>query len=254
MDKYLILGAFFIFSNNLVIKSEFNTDSVFNAANKAYINEDYNSAIQQYEEILSQGFESPELYYNLGNAYYKLTDYPKSILNYERALLHDPRDENIRFNLAKAQIYNVDQIDEIPEFVIKKWLRTAISWFRSDTWAIISLVSFLLCTAGFLVYFLTTKMKMRRSGFYAGILFFILSILTFFIASQSRKILVNSNGAIVMTPTVTVKGSPSNSSTDLFIIHEGTKVYILEELNDWFEIKLSDGKQGWLLKSDIEPI
>jgi hypothetical protein len=254
MNKYLILGVFFIFSNNLVIKSEFNADSVFHAANEAYIKEDYNAAIQQYEEILSQGFESPELYYNLGNAYYKLTDYPKSILNYERALLHDPRDENIRFNLAKAQIYNVDQIDQIPEFVIKKWLRTAISWFRSDTWAILSLVSFLLCTAGFLVYFLTTKIKLRRSGFYTGMLFLILSVLTFFIASQSRKILVNSNGAIVMTSTVTVKGSPSNSSTDLFIIHEGTKVYILEELNDWFEVKLSDGKQGWLLKSDIEPI
>ncbi len=237
-----------------MLGADFNADSAFSAANKEYINENYNEAVRQYEAILGQGYESAELYFNLGNAYFKLTNYPKSILNYERAQLHDPRNDNIKFNLAKAQIYIVDQIEEIPEIIITKWLRHAIAWFWSDTWAWMSIISFLLCLAGFLLYFLMSKISFRRTGFYIGILFLILSVFTFVMASKARSILVNSSGAIVMTPTVTVKGSPSKTSTDLFIVHEGAKVFILEELNEWFEIKLSDGKQGWLLKSDIEPI
>lgn len=254
MRNYFLLGNLLLWLTFLTLRANFNADSVFALANNNYIEENYAEAIQQYESILSQGFESAELYYNLGNAYYKITNYPKAILNYERALLHDPRDENIRFNLAKARIYIVDQIDEIPEFIIKKWLRTAIEWFRSDTWAIISIISFLICISGFLLYFLSTRHILRRTGFYSGIILLLIAVFTFIMASKARSILIESNGAIVMTPTVTVKGSPSLTSTDLFIIHEGTKVFIIEELNEWYEIKLSDGKQGWLIKSDIEPI
>jgi len=254
MKKNVLLKTAFLLINTLILHAGFDADSVFDIANRSYKNEHYIEAVQLYEEILNQGYESADLYFNLGNAYYKLTNYPKAILQYEKALLHDPRNENIRFNLTKAQIYIVDQIDEIPEFVIKKWWNTAVAWFHSDIWAILSVLSFIAGITGILLFFLTTKISIRRTGFYFGIVLILFSILSFSMASKSRSMLKNSNEAIVMTPTVTIKGSPSSTSTDLFIIHEGTKVFILEEFDEWFEIKLSDGKQGWLLKSDIEPI
>lgn len=254
MKKYLFLATLVYVLNHAILYAGFNADSVFNAGNNAYIKENYSEAIRQYEAILSQGYESAELYFNLGNAFYKLTDYPKALLNYERALILDPRNENIKFNLSKAQIYIVDQIDEIPEVIIKKWLRNIITRFRSDTWGLLSVFSFLIGLTGLLLYFLISKINFRRLGFYAGALFLLISVFSLIVAFKSKAVLVNSSGAIVMTPTVTVKGSPSNTSTDLFIVHEGAKVYILEELNEWYEIKLSDGKQGWLRKMDVEPI
>ena len=254
MKKYIFLALLFYAFNNLTVIASFNADSAFISANNEYINENYHEAIQQYEAILSQGFESAALYYNMGNAYYKLSDYPKSILNYEKALLLDPHNENIKFNLEKAQVYIVDQIDEIPEVIVRKWVIGAIAWLNSNTWALLSMIFFLISLIGFLLYFLIAKINFRRTGFYTGILFLILSAFTFIMAYKSKSMLTNSNGAIVMTPTVTVKGSPSNTSMDLFIVHEGTKVFILDELNNWYEVKLSDGKQGWLQKSDIEPI
>ena len=254
MKKYFFLALLFYVFNNLTVVASFNADSAFISANNEYINENYHEAIDRYEAILGQGFESSELYYNLGNAYYKLSDYPRSILNYEKALLLDPHNENIKFNLEKAQIYIVDQVDEIPEVIVRRWLLGAIAWLNSNTWALLSVIFFLICLTGFLLYFLIAKISFRRTGFYTGVLFLILSAFTFIMAYKSKSMLTNSNGAIIMTPTVTVKGSPSNTSTDLFIVHEGTKVFVLDELNDWYEIKLSDGKRGWLLKSDIEPI
>jgi tetratricopeptide (TPR) repeat protein len=254
MKKCSLLISAFLITASFELEASFNTDSVFNEANRNYINQNYEEAIEQYKSILDQGYESAELYYNLGNAYYKITNYPKAILFYEKALLHDPRNKNIKFNLAKAQIYIVDKINEIPEFIIKKWWHVVVTWFRSDFWAKLSLLSFVIGIVGLLIFSLTKKISLRRTGFYTGLILILFSIFSFIMAAEAKSVLINSNGAIVMTPTVTVKGSPSNSSTDLFIIHEGTKVYILDEFDEWFEIKLSDGKQGWLLKTDIEPI
>jgi len=231
-----------------------NPDTLFAKGNEAYASEDFEQAIQQYETVFDQGFESAELHFNLGNAYYKIRNYPGAILNYERALRLDPLNENIRFNLEKSRIYIIDQVDVIPEFMLKRSIRAILEFFSSNTWAVISLVSFVLGLFFFLLYFLSLKILLKRIGFYAGVIALGIAVSTFFIAGSAKKIMLASGGAIVMTPTVTVKGSPNQTSTDLFIIHEGIKVYLLDQLDDWYEIKLSDGKQGWIKKSDIEII
>ena len=254
MNKRLVLTAAFLFVVSLISEADFDADSVFNRANRNYAVENFEEAIRQYNSIVDEGYESPELYFNLGNAFYKISNYPRAILYYEKALLHDPRNENIRFNLEKAQIYIVDQINEIPEFVIKRWWHVIVGLFHSDFWAVFSLLFFILGIAGFLLFALTNRISLRRMGFYTGLVLILFSVLSFVMASEAKSMLVNSNGAIVMTPTVTVKGSPNISSTDLFIIHEGTKVYILDEFDEWFEVVLSDGKQGWISKLDIEPV
>jgi tetratricopeptide (TPR) repeat protein len=229
-------------------------DSLFIKANKAYSNDKYEDAAGLYEQILTGGMESPEVYYNLGNAYFKTRNYPKAILNFERALRLDPLNENIRFNLEKSQVYNMDQINEIPEFIIRRGLRNVLEIFSPNTWAYISLFTFIIGLSLLLIYFLSFKIYLKRIGLYAGIAALIISVSTFFIAGSAKNFILKSGGAIVMTPTVTVKGSPDAGSTDLFLIHEGTKVFILDKIDNWYEIKLMDGKQGWLQQSEVEPI
>jgi tetratricopeptide (TPR) repeat protein len=230
------------------------TDSIFNAANKQYTEDKYDNAIQLYQTIRSKGYESVELYYNIGNAYYKLKQYPKAILNYEKALSLDPANINVKYNLAKARIYIIDRIDEIPEFIIKRWSYRVITSISSNSWAIITIVVFLLSLALFLVYFLSMHLSIKKAAFYIGLLTVFFTVASFCFSYKAKSLMIKSNGAIIMTPTVTVKSTPSETGTNLFIVHEGTKVYVIGQLDSWYEIKLSDGKQGWLMKSDIEAI
>ncbi len=253
MKKYLFIILFpycFIYQGIAIT----DPDSAFHQANNLYSAGNYPEAIGLYETIVSQRMESAELYFNLGNAYYKIHNYPRSILNYERALLCNPRDVDIRHNLAKARLYIIDQVDEIPEFIIKKWINSVIILFKSNTWALLSLVTFTLGILFLLVYFLSGKLVMRRAGFYAGSIVLILSFILFYVSFKSKNLIENSNEAIIMTPTVTIKSSPRDSGTNLFIIHEGTKVSIVDSLDNWYEIRLSDGKQGWMQQKDIESI
>lgn len=229
-------------------------DSAFAAGSKDYANGKYEMAISAYESVVKKHYESSALYYNLGNAYYKMRQYPKAIVNYERALLLDPRNEDIKFNLEKAKMYNVDKIDEIPQFILRKWLTSLISMASSDTWAIASMITFGLFIVFLLIYFLSMRLSLKKIGFFIAVFAFLISLTSFDFAYKSRKFQIANNSAIVMSPTVTVKSSPSDSGTNVFIVHEGTKVEIIGHLDVWYEIQLSDGKQGWLLKSDVEKI
>ena len=151
-------------------------------------------------------------------------------------------------------MYTIDKIEEIPQFVIMKWVNRIIILMHSNSWAIISLVTFLIMLAMFLLYFLSTNVARKRAGFYLALVALIISAGSYYLASKSKQLVVNSNGAIVMNATVTVKASPRDAGTDLFIIHEGTRVSIVNSLDDWYEIRLSDGKQGWLRNTSVEPI
>ena len=254
-----VLWKYFLF---LIIMSVFNlplfavsaADSVFQAANKLYADGKYEEAIATYESVVKNRYESVELYYNLGNAYYKMREYPKAILNYERALLLDPGNDDVQFNLDKAKMYNIDKIDEIPNFILKKWITSLVSVTSSDIWAIVSLSTFTLFIITLLIYFLSMRISLKKTGFYLAVLFLIFTLITFDFAYKARKLQISNNSAIVMSPTVTVKSSPSETGNSMFVVHEGTKVEIVGHLDLWDEIRLSDGKQGWLLKSDVEEI
>ena len=224
------------------------------SANTLYQQQLFAQANEIYLEIFHSGYESSSLFYNIGNTYYKLSNYPKAILYYERALLLDPKNEDVLFNLEKAKLYNIDKIDEIPEFFIHRIFRTFATTLPSNTWSIFSLLFIVIFITFGVLFIISRKIGIRKLGFFTALVSLFLSSIFFFLAYKSKSYIAHSTAAIVMSPTVTVKSSPNLSSGDLFIIHEGTKVQVTDSLDTWKEIRLSDGKQGWIPKKFIEKI
>lgn len=220
------------------------------AAETAYASEQYGQAIELYESVLKNYGDSYELYYNLGNCYYKTGKTAHAILNYERALLIKPGDSDIRFNLEMAK-QQTDKIEPLEEFFLKKWFRSVQNLISVDSWATVGILCFVSFICCLVLFFFSKWMRLRKTGFYLGILLFVVIIFTNIFAYNQKEELVNRNGAIVFSPTVTVKSSPDNSGTDLFVLHEGTKVFIRSTVGDWHEIALEDGNIGWINKKDI---
>lgn len=229
-------------------------DTLWAAANTAYSNGDYARAVEAYTAITAQGRHSAKLYYNLGNSWYKQNRLGKAILHYNKALLLDPADEDTRYNLAMANARMVDKIDTVPEFFLKTWLREVAVQLNSNVWAVTGLVFLLFTLAGVLLWLLSNTLNVRKLGFYGGLLCLLLCLSTLCFAQYQRARIVHDREAIVMNLVAPVKSSPGTGSKDLFVLHEGTKVRVLERLDGWAEILLSDGNKGWILASAIEPI
>lgn len=223
-----------------------NVDTLFTRANQEYANEMYTNAIDDYQLILQTGYESAELYFNLGNAFFKTNDIPSAILYYEKAKKLNPNDEDIMFNLSVANTQIVDKIEPVPELFLKLWWRSIYNIFNADTWAIISVAGFISFFVLLAFYLLSKYIVIRKTAFYSGLIVLFLTLFTFVIAFQKYNILKYQKEAIVFTPTITVKSSPNQNSVDLFVIHEGAKVKILERVGNWSEIKIANGSVGWL--------
>lgn len=220
----------------------------------AYIRNDYASAIQIYENMLKNG-ESAEVYYNLGNSYYKADDVAKAILNYERALLLQPGNADIRANLEIARSKTVDKIVPIPEIFFVSWTKSLINCLSVDAWAKLGIVFFILLLVSFYLFFFSKQILGRKVGFIAGIVLLVFVILSNVFAAQQKRELTDRNEAIVLAPSVTVRSTPSESGTSLFILHEGRKVEIKDSsMREWKEIRLEDGKVGWVPAFTIEGI
>jgi tetratricopeptide (TPR) repeat protein len=250
---YFILSILFIF-NASPNAQDINVDSIFVSGNKSYKEQDFSSAIASYQSIIDSGYKSPELYLNIANAYFKTSQYEKAILYYEKASVLNPGDPDIQFNLQKTRAYTIDKIDMIPEFFLVVWFRKFMSVFSSNMWAILALAAFIIALTLFLFFFVNSRRSRKVMLFSIGLLLMLVSILSYSFARKTRSFIENSDQAIIMTSSVTVKGSPDADGTSVFIIHEGTKVSLIRSIGDWYEIKLADGKQGWLLKVDVEKI
>lgn len=223
-------------------------------ANENYTKEQFKQAIDGYNQILMTNMESPEVYFNLGNAYYKTGQYTLAILNYERAKLLAPDDEDISFNLQVANQKVVDSIQELPGIFIVRWWNSLINSQTTDTWAVLSIISFVLFLTMLGFYFFAKTSEVKRITFWSGCFLIVFTIFSWSFAAKQKSRLVNHTEAIVMQPTVTVKSSPSEKGTNLFVVHEGLKVKITDKLGDWVEIRLADGNKGWLLTESIERI
>ncbi|WP_423127325.1 tetratricopeptide repeat protein [Gaoshiqia sp. Z1-71] len=239
----------------LVISSGiFAQETVLEKANQHYMAGEYAEAVEAYREILNSNLESAEVYYNLGNAYYKSGQYTKSILHYERAKLLAPNDEDIQFNLELANQHVIDAIEPLPQVFFIRWWNDITNKFSTDGWAKISVISFLitLVLAGF--FFFSQIPAVKRISFWIGILILVISILSFNFAARQKKRMTEHKFAIITQSSITVKSSPSESGTDLFLIHEGLKVEIKDSIGSWREIRLANGNQGWLPESSLEKI
>ena len=223
-------------------------------ADSAYVNGNYQEAIKVYESLLKQG-ESAELYYNLGNAYYRTENITRAVLNYERALLLSPGDGDIRFNLQIARSKTIDKIVPESEMFFVTWYRSLVNIMSVDGWGRMALVSLALVIVLFLVYLFSARVWVQKVGFFGGGFLLFVFVLSNFFAWQQRQQLLNREGAIVVAPSVTVKSTPAQNGTDLFILHEGTKVVITDgSMKSWREIRLADGKKGWIESKKIELI
>ena len=224
------------------------------AANAAYNNGDFARAAELYESILNEQQHSAELYYNLGNAYYKQEMLGKAIVNYNRALRLSPADEDILHNLEYATQATKDNIEEIPTFFLITWVRALRNIMGSNAWTIISLLTLSLTLLAALVYLLAERLSLRKTGFYSMCLAAIISIISTTFAYQTHQALTNSNEAVIMSSAVPVKSSPDRAATDLFVVHEGTKLSLGERIDGWVEIRIADGRKGWIETSRIEII
>ena len=223
-------------------------------ANKAYTTGNFEQAAKIYEKLVKSGYSAGELYYNLGNTYYRLGDYKSAILNFERAKLLMPDNENALTNLEYSQRYVQDNIETVPGFFLVEWGQSFVSIFSEKLWSIISIVFFILFLAGVVTFLFSKIHSFRKLAFYIGILSIFLSIIAFYCAGKQKQKVTQHITAIVFSPAITVKSAPNENGTDLFIIHEGLKVTIIGRSNGWKEIKLSDGKVGWLPNESIVEI
>ena len=220
----------------------------------AYVRNDYASAIQIYESLLKKG-EAAEVYYNLGNSYYKAGDIAKAILNYERALLLQPGNADIRANLEIARSKTIDKVVSVPDIFFVAWTKSLINCLSVDAWARLGVAFFILLLVSFSFFFFSKQIMWKKSGFIAGLICLVLVVVSNVFASEQKSKLMNRNEAIILSPSVTVRSTPSESGTSLFILHEGHKIEIKDNsMREWKEIRLEDGKVGWVPTSAIEVI
>ena len=223
-------------------------------ADSAYVRQQYQQAIADYEALLKKGV-SADIYYNLGNAYYRTDNITRAVINYERALLLSPGDRDIRFNLQLARSKTIDKITPESEMFFVTWYRSLVNIMSVDGWAMMSLVALAIAIVLALCYLFTAKVWMQKTGFFGAFIMIAVFALSNLFAWQQKDQLVNRSGAIVITPAAAVKSTPANGGTDLFIIHEGTKVEITDSsMKEWKEVRIADGKEGWIKASMIEMI
>lgn len=253
--KYYLIYVFVcLLSVNFSSHASPNHLDIYHQANIAYQEKNYEKAIELYNDLLKEGQFAPELFFNLGNAYYKAGNIPRSILNYERALKMDSKDEEAQFNLKIASLKIIDKVDPVPQIFYKRWLDTLTNLLSSNDWSKLLIVFIWLSLITSLMYLFGYSVSLRKTGFILSLAFLSLSLFSFLIASRSYSKTQLEQSAIVMSPSVYVKSSPDLKGNDLFIIHEGIKVELLDELNDWKKIKLVNGNIGWLMTKEIEVI
>ena len=214
----------------------------------------YKEALQVWTDIYNTGYRSASLNYNIGNAYFKLNDIPAAILFYERAYLLNPVDEDINYNLQIARTLIVDRFQEIPELFFVRWYNFMALFLSVNSWAKISISSFMLFLLLLSLYIYSSKYRHKVIGFWFAVFFFILSASSLAFTFRNKSLVYDSHKAIISSPLVSGKSSPDNSGNDLFVLHEGTKVSIEDEVGEWFEIRLSDGNKGWVPANSLNKI
>ncbi|MCI0615064.1 tetratricopeptide repeat protein [bacterium] len=230
-------------------------DLRFEDANQMYRRGGYDKAAKVYEKILAQGYESPDLYYNLGNCYYKLNNIPAAILQFERARKLKPQDEDITHNLTLANLQTEDRIEPIPDLFFVNWWRKWTELASADEWAISGLVSLWLALFMIIgVFYIYRSLLIRRILSITGVIALLLFGLSFVAAINRHKFQVSRKFAIVFSPSTDVKSAPDEQSTGLFVLHSGVKVELIDRVGDWNKVRLADGKVGWMQSSTFKVI
>lgn len=228
-----------------------NADSLFVAANNFYKNGNFETAIENYQKIASQNLISSELYYNLGNSYYKLNKVGPSIYYYEKALQLDPLNEDVKKNLVFAKRLALDNIKELPQTFLQKLNTDYLQKLSYDQWAILVIVFSIVGSILFLLFFFEERPSKKRLYFATSVGSFLFLISSLLITNNQYHLSKNNTEAIVFADKTEVRNAPTLNSEKVFTLHEGTKIIVLDRVDNWKKIKLADGKIGWIIASDI---
>jgi hypothetical protein len=223
-------------------------------AGKDYSEGRFEQALIGYQAIVDSGYASPDLYYNMGNAAFRSNKLGFAVLYYEKALKLDPSHEESQKNLAHISRYKEDQLENVPELFIRRWVRSVYQLFSLRVWSYTAIGLFAIMLAGILIYIFSSGLALKKMGFFTGLTAIILFILSLTAAVNRHSEFVSPDSAIIINPSVVVKSTPSLSGTDLFVLHEGTKVKTDERVSGWIEITISDGRVGWIPEESLSVI
>ncbi len=223
-------------------------------ANDAYSMGQYETALADYRQIEDAGYESYKLYYNMGNAYYKTDNMGKAILYYEKALKLNPAGKDAMNNLQIAKLRTLDKIDVLPEFIIGTWVKDIRNMMSSNGWGYTAVGLLVLVCVLLLLFKFAPTTGGRKLSFVLACVAFLFFIFSLMFAVNLRVKANSDDFAVVMVPVSNVKSAPNSTGNNLFILHEGSKVEILEQAGKWCRIEISDGRQGWLESDDVEVI
>ena len=229
-------------------------DSLMRQGNTAYQNGDYELAIDCYQEIIQHGNEGAILYYNLGNAYFKAKQTPEALLWYERALRLDPSNEDIKHNIAYANLQITDKIEVLPELFIVRWWNGLSQSMTATAWAVMAVVFGAFFALSIALMIVSRRRWLSVTSVVLALISLIIAIFSLIFASKESKRYIQQPEAIVMQSVVNAKGTPNESGTSLFVIHEGLKVAVTDRVGTWVEIKLPNGEKGWVEDASIEII
>lgn len=231
-----------------------NAEELLQNANEAYRSSNFAQAITAYETILDQGLESKVVYYNLGNAYFRQNQLGKAILNYERALIKAPKDADIKHNLLVARQQLKDEIEALPEFFLAQWWHSSRMGLSASAWGILALLLLWIGVSGLIVWILMPSRQYKKIGFILGIVLLILFVLPLSLAISRTNFEHNTEAAIIIEPEVILRAGPDEESTTVLELHEGTKVFLLDQIDDWYRVLLANREEGWLPGSVMEEI
>jgi len=248
--KHLIYIFIFLFGSLAMAQN----NQLFEDANKLYNEANYTEALEKYKSILESGEHSAELYFNMANAHYKLNHVAPSIYYYEKALLLKPNDKDIKNNIAFARNMTVDAIDTVPEVGITKLIKNVTNMMSFDAWAKLTISLVVLFVILFVTYYFTYSTTKKRLAFVTGSFSLLLAFFTLGFSFHKFKLVSENQPAIVFAQETKIKSEPNLRSAESFVLHEGTKVQVLDTVNNWKKIKLTDGKTGWIMNDDIKMI
>lgn len=227
---------------------------LFSNANKFYELGEFNEAISLYKKIEKSGEISADLYYNLGNSYYKLNEVAPSIYYFEKALKVNPSHEDAANNLRFANRMTIDEIESLPKTFLQKIGANVIHQFSFETWAAVAVIASFLAAILFLFYYFSKTTKQKLLFFNLSLIVSVLFAITIFFAFSAYNFYKKNRAAIIFDAKVEINNAPSGRSEVIFELHEGTKVLILDDLDNWKKIKLADGKIGWINSNSLKEI
>lgn len=253
MLKRCIYLLLFIVSPLLAFSND-GAATLFKKGNGQYEKAQYKEAAATYQKMVDDGYQSASLYFNLGNAYYKTGDLAPAMLYYEKAHKLSPGDEDINVNIKFAYSKTADKIEVSPEFFLSKWWHGFILAFPANTLAIFSVLFFLAASGLLILYRFTGSVGIKKASFFGAIILLILGVGTIFISGRQANYFEAHHEAIIFTSSVTIKSAPAATSKNVFVLHEGTKVNVMDKNNNWVKIRLANGNEGWLTDGDLKEI